>query len=176
MKRFFTSAVVLGLGLAVVLTATDEAAAKSGKGSPSSYSKGPVGVSYANSHANSHANSYANSYARSNHYPRTSYALNRSFRNWSSWCWNSRFRCYTYCYGPSRCYYYWYAPACCYYPISYIDDYPPTACQYQTASPGVAPLPVQVQVTNINQNGQNALNGVPAVIPGPSGPIPGPGK
>jgi hypothetical protein len=163
MKRFFTSAVVLGLGVAVLLTASNEAAAKSGKGSPSSYSKGPVGASY------------ARSYARSSYRPYTSYSLHRNFRNWSSWCWNSRFRCYTYCYGPSRCYYYWYAPACCYYPISCIDEYPPTPCQYQT-SPGVAPLPVQVQVTNINQNGQNALNGVPAIIPGPSGPIPGPGK
>jgi len=150
MKRFIASVVVLGMGLALVLTTTNEAAAKSGPN---------PGGQYSAFHGQYHS-----------HQPGY-FALNHGFHNWSSWRWNSRFHCYYYWYPSGRCYYYWYAPARCYYPISYIDTYPPPAVQYQTPSPGAAPLPVQIQVTSINQNGQNGLPPLPGP---PSGP--GPGK
>jgi hypothetical protein len=152
MKRLLASAVVVGLGLAVVLTTTTEAAAKGPGRSVRTVRTYP-----------------STTQSNVKHHP-TSLYLNRGFNNWSSWCWNSRSRCYFYWYPTGRCYYYWYAPACCYYPISCINEYPPTAVQYQTPTPGAAPLPVQIQVTSINQNGQNG------VLPSVSGPVPPPGR
>ena len=152
MKRFLASALVVGLGLAVVLMTTNEAAAK-GRSTGGRNSHG--------THSRMHNHSHHT------HHHRT---LHRGHHNWSSWRWNSRFGCYYYWYPSERCYYYWYAPSSCYYPVSSIDDYPPPATQYQTASPGVAPLPI-IQVTNINQNGQNGvLPTVPGPVPGPVAP------
>jgi hypothetical protein len=76
------------------------------------------------------------------------------YRNWSSWRWDSHYRCYFY--GSGGYFYYWYAPASCYYQVSYATQYPPTQTTYQQSAPSVAPVPIQVstpiQVTNTNTN------------------------
>jgi hypothetical protein len=151
MKRLLASVVVVGLVLAGVLTVTSEVGAR-GPGSRSPR------VGYSLTRYNGA-------------YPRQSYfALSRGFNGWSSWYWNARFRCYLYWYPRGRCYYYWYAPALCYYPISYIDAYPPPALPYQTPAVGAAPWPSHVQVTSVNQNGQNGP------LPAVSGPVPAAGR
>jgi hypothetical protein len=149
MRRLLASTAVLGLGLVLVLTSTNEAAAKGSKGSPSKGS----GSMHTQNHQHNHRY----------------HTHHRGYRNWSSWYWNSRFSCYHYWCPSERCYYYWYSPGSCYYPVSAINEYPPPATQYETAAPGVAPLPFQIQVTNINQNGQNG----PLPV---SGPVPPPGR
>jgi hypothetical protein len=154
MRRLLAITAVLGLGLVLVLTSTNEAAAKSSKGS------GSKGSGSMHAHNHQHHNHQHNHRYHTHH---------RGYRNWSSWYWNSRFSCYYYWCPSERCYYYWYSPGSCYYPVSSIDDYPPPATQYQAAAHGVAPLPLQIQVTNINQNGQNG----PLPV---SGPVPPPGR
>jgi hypothetical protein len=89
------------------------------------------------------------------------------YRNWSSWSWNARYRCYFYL--TDGCEYYWYAPANCYYPVTYLAQYPPTQCSYQQTSPNVAPLPIQI--TNINTNTLTNGTAIPAPLV-PPGPLP----
>jgi hypothetical protein len=145
----------MSMGVALLLTAANKADAK-GNGSSGR------GSSRGTSHVHSNYGNY--SHASQHHHHHHHHSLNRGHNRWSSWYWNSRSRCYYYWSSFARCYYYWYSPANCYYPISYINDYPPPAVDYQTSA-GAAPVPVQLQVTNINQNGQNGLP--PIAGPGP---------
>ncbi len=138
MKRSLTSTLVLGLSMAVILSSNGEANARGGNGS----------------HPSVHAASNHRVHAPTNHIA----YKHRNFHNWSSWCWNSRFRCYFYGCGGS-CYYYWYAPACCYYPVTYINVYPPVEVVYQTAVAGMPPLPAGV-------------GPAPGGMPGTPGPLP----
>lgn len=161
MKRLLMSMAALVLGLTVSSAA--QAAGPGKGGNHGGHNGGHHNGSHHNGH-NGHHNGHHNSHFHGSKFSH-GYWFNRSFCNWSYYCWSPRYGCNFYWEPTTCCYYYYCAPQACYYPISYISYAPPTATATATANVS--------QVVNV----QNGVGGsaAPQVQGEPPAPPPGAG-